>query len=271
MLIYALALLVNAEIAKAIPIYSAQEADVKRLIQLGDINRNTRMDFSEETFKDSKGKIWKIQQITMGNGGAPMFFIPHDNEQDSFRTGIYQLKREGRGTIVMLECGEKRMCDGQDPNRYFCNASYREKIFSYFRDQRIVMTLHNNAQGCDQNGGSGSIHVDYPYPGAQGFAWGKGGRYGDGDDVLIHNGVLPPKGFNLRVQGFLKTNRINEIYEKNTPQNDCSMSFAASSKNYDYVNIDTEDRSSLTNGYRIQAEITELFLKWYGSNKVIIR
>lgn len=246
------------------PIYLVQESDVKRMVALGAITKNSTLQYSEDNWKDSAGKSWKFQIINHRANSSPVFFIPHDNEQDSFRTAIEYLNKYNRGTIIAVECGEKRMCGTVDPNRYFLNQSYQNKIFSYFSGQKIAITLHNNAEGCVQNGGAGNIHAEFPYSGAQGFARGVTVVFGDYDDVVIHNGQQPPTGFNAKLREFLSSKKINELYEKNRPANDGSMSFAASKRGLYYFNVDAKERTGHgANGYKIQFNILENLLSWY--------
>ena len=244
------------------PIQTVQEADIQRLVRLGVITSKSNLDYEVETWNDNTGKPWIIQKITARGGASPVFFVPHDNEQDAYRTAIDFLLTYNHGTLVALECGEKRMCDGTDPNRYFCNKSYQDKLFSYFRGERFVVALHNNAPGCVQDGGAGNINAKFPYSGAQGFPRGPTQTFGDADDVVIHNGKVPPEGFNDKLRKFLEFKKINEIYEKQVPENDCSMSFAAYPRKLYYVNIDAKDRSQITNGHRIQYNILDLLMNW---------
>jgi len=246
------------------PIYLVQESDIQRMVKLGAITQNSSLQYSEDVWKDSTGKSWKFQIISQRNNLTPVFFIPHDNEQDSFRTAIEYLNKYRRGTIIAVECGEKRLCGTIDPNRHFKNQSYQAKVFSYFSGQRIAITLHNNAEGCVQNGGAGNIHAQFPYSGAEGFARGVSVVYGDYDDVVIHNGRQPPQGFNAKLRKFLESKRINELYEKNPTKNDGSMSFAASQRGLYYFNVDAKERANYgPSGYKIQFNILEGLLSWY--------
>lgn len=246
------------------PIYFVQESDIQRMVKLGAITQNSPLQYNEDVWKDSTGKSWKFQIISQRNSPSPVFFIPHDNEQDSFRTAIEYLNKYRRGTIVAVECGEKRMCGTIDPNRHFQNSSYQTKVFSYFSGQKIAITLHNNAEGCVQNGGAGNIHAEFPYSGAEGFARGVSVVFGDYDDVVIHNGKQPPQGFNAKLREFLSSKKINELYEKNATKNDGSMSFAASQRGLYYFNVDAKERANRgPSGYKIQFNILEGLLSWY--------
>ncbi|MBI1385916.1 MAG: hypothetical protein GC150_13505 [Rhizobiales bacterium] len=110
------------------------------------------------------GQKWTFQTITapQTGGRTPTFFVPHDNEQEAFDTGI-QLLREFGGTLLAVSAGENRFFGQIDPNRYFgddpsrtkaCASlkgraapAYTARVMAVFDRQTPIITLHNNTDG----------------------------------------------------------------------------------------------------------------------------
>jgi hypothetical protein len=233
---------------------NSQDPDLIRMKQKGvlDASFATEIEYSVEDWTDAKGKTWRIQKISTKSAPNPTFFLPHDNEDMALETALRYLKKHRQGTLVFLFCGEQRRCGNVDPNRNFCARDFNEKIFSYFSEDYPIVALHNNENGCTHNGGSGNVSAKFPYSGAEGFM-----RGGDEDDLLIHNGMVPPTGLNLILRNFAILIPFNEIYENAKGDNDCSMSFAASYRGRFYYNVEAEERSSDLDGYTVQLKMLE--------------
>lgn len=204
-----------------------------------------RIQTEHEEFRDAAGIKWKIVVETVKGGDPqPIFFLPHSDEKDAHKAAIEYLKRVKRGTVVSLDCGGSRYCSNIDPNRYFgyCDKdrgttgngmrSFREKVFSYFNGQNVMITLHNG-KGCD---GGSVICTRNPYPGANVIYRKNSSRPGD---VVIFNGPgTRPTGDKGEFSHCLSQNNINQFYESAGRVADCSMSEAATRQNRPYFNID---------------------------------
>jgi|GEM_PF-3447415 len=200
-----------------------------------------------ETFTDSGGKKWKINvEEASSRNLSPVFFLPHSDEVEALDVARKYIQKYKRGTIVWLDCGGQRTCSGTDPNRYFgfCDkekdpqnkgmAKFREKIFSYFSQEDVVITLHNN-KGCAHGS---LICTRNPYKGARPIV----ANPNRPADILILNGPEdPPKDSRAQFSSCVKGAMINQFYEKSGAVADCSMSEAATRLGKYYYNVDFEE------------------------------
>ncbi len=199
---------------------TSRDPDVLRAISAGLI------DFSEVEaasikFEDEQGQKWTLQVFqSRPLPQGPSIFIPHDNENESFQTGLRSLHERG-GHLLALECGEERLCEGVDPNRNFRpkNKIYLETILKFFMAKPFpVITLHNNHDSHRELGGSGSIYADMttPYADGHGFYFA-----GDPDDLIIFSDKYSMKEsplFKQYAKAFEKR-ELNFIFEEITPHN----------------------------------------------------
>jgi hypothetical protein len=211
---------------------------------------------------------------------GPFWFLPHDNENDAFDSGVYAVRKYGGGLLSVV-AGGHRFFRGQDPNRNFgtdgktarqCRQQkapaplYTRTVFKIIDTFRRgpYLALHNNSDGYSGNGGSGTISILRSTPRSRAFpAWkvirkGRGGL--DDEDSMVYiagTGSTPPS----RRISRLNRAGINVKYEWVSPShNDCSMSnYVVLKRHTDrYFNIETQHGDS-----RTQKRIIDRLMKLY--------
>ena len=223
---------------------TSEDPDITRAISAAII------DFSEVEaalvkFKDEQGQEWRLQVFQSKRWPhGPSIFVPHDNENEAFQTGLRSLHERG-GHLLALECGEERLCAGVDPNRNFRpkNKIYLHTILRFFMKKPFpVITLHNNHDSHRQLGGSGSIYADMatPYADGHGFYFA-----GDPDDLIIFSDTKAMKEsplFELYAEAFEKS-QLNFIFEEITPHNSLGghmSTYVLQSTDKFYFNIESQ-------------------------------
>ncbi len=194
---------------------------------------------------------------------GPFWFVPHDDENSAFASGVYAVRRYGGGMLSVV-AGGRRYFRGQDPNRNFgttqadarqCRGQkspapiYTRTIFSIidaFRSGTPYLALHNNSDGYSGNGGSGTISVlrstkrSQAYPAFPKIVRGNGGL--KDEDTMIYIAGRAARASRSKVNR-LNRQGINVKYEwVDSAHNDCSMSnYVILRKGTDrYYNIETQ-------------------------------
>ena len=190
---------------------------------------------------EENGLAWRFtvaENTTHAKG--PTIFLLHDNEQVSFDTALYGIRKYG-GKLVAVEAADSREFKGQDPNRNFgttaaatapCSQMRRKPapIFTEVlmdlqaRQPGFILTLHNNANGYSGNGGSGGISAARQSAVLKGMMAPNGG---DEDDAILLAGTKPFDQNNEARKTVAKLHKqgVNVIYEHVRPdRNDCSFS-----------------------------------------------
>lgn len=231
----------------------------------GDVRRNaallgggSNLCLSELQFQEN-GMTWTLSVIdNTRHRKGPTIYLLHDNEQESFDTALYAIRKYG-GKLVAIETGDSRHFQGQDPNRNFgatksstatCRDMRRKPapLFTQFlldlreTSPNFILTLHNNANGHTGNGGSGAISAKRSSTVLKGLM--APGGNGDEDDVLLLAGSAPfeqDKKAQRTTAHFHKAG-MNVVYEHVTPErNDCSFSnYVVLNQIAPYYNIETQ-------------------------------
>lgn len=219
------------------------------------------LSYDEDIFKD---KItWVFQRLRSPKSDFPIIFLPHDNEDEAFDSSVKYISENG-GTIVSIECGESRKCEGIDPNRNFKSKGlYFRKVMQIFEQTEFVITLHNNSDN-DEPGGYGIVYADvdkFPKIKERQKKLGISAFYngGDPDNLVFLNGKSKePSGKNKELLSYLTDNRISALYEYNLKRyHDGSLSYVATDNNKFYINIEAQHGD-----YLEQLSMLETLMQW---------
>jgi len=214
-----------------------------------------------ETRVNEGGLNWKLHVIKNTKRSGPLFVIPHDNENSAFPSAIYGLAKYG-GTLVAVEAGERRIFNGQDPNRNFGTTrsaaaacpkqrapapKYTNAIMKHRKSGQPIIALHSNSNGWSGNGGSGTISINRNSRVMRPFvtAIARSRRLADEDTLIVIASTKPPGKDRKQARAlehFTKKAGVNVIYEYVKPsQNDCSLSNYVVLNNLgDYFNVEVE-------------------------------
>ena len=215
-----------------------------------------------ETRVQEGGLNWKLHVIKNTKRSGPLFVIPHDNENSAFPSAIYGLNKYG-GTLVAVEAGERRVFNGQDPNRNFGTTrsaaaacpkqrapapKYTNAIMKHRQSGQPIIALHSNSNGWSGNGGSGTISINRNSKVMRPFvtAIARSRRLADEDTLIVIASTKPPGKDRKQAKAlehFTKKAGVNVIYEYVKPsQNDCSLSNYVVLNNLgDYFNVEVEN------------------------------
>ena len=170
-----------------------------------------------------KGHKWKVKIFTNKISPKGVFwFLPHDNENTAEESARYAVKKYGGGYLKIC-ANNQREFKGIDPNRYFNNNKFANKIIEiinrYRTDKVPYLTLHNNT-----NGGGVSIlrgnQDDIRYKAHKHITKGHGGLSDEDSLVYIAGKNIQQSDINA-----LTKKGLNVISEKTTTSNnDGSMS-----------------------------------------------
>lgn len=243
-------------------IANLMDPDLDRAWELGILDEESTIESSLITFKDESGALWKLQVYQNTNiPNGPTFFVPHDNENDAFLSGMSAIQNFG-GHLLSLECDEQRICDGGiDPNRHFLPnyPTFSETILAFYLNKDFpIITLHNNHDSHVSLGGSGAIYskLPYPYKGGQGFY-----HSGDPDDLIIYTDLRPSRRSLIfeHYSTLFAEKSINSIFEYVTPSGGLSghmSTYTLFNTDYEYFNIEAQ------HGHlREQIELTDLLFE----------
>lgn len=215
-----------------------------------------------ETRVNEGGLNWKLHVVKNTKRSGPLFVIPHDNENSAFPSAIYGLAKYG-GTLVAVEAGERRVFNGQDPNRNFGTTrsaaaacpkqrapapKYTNAIMKHRKSGQPIIALHSNSNGWSGNGGSGTISINRNSRVMRPFvtAIARSRRLADEDTLIVIASTKPPGKDRKQAKAleyFTKKAGVNVIYEYVKPsQNDCSLSnYVVLNKLGNYFNVEVEN------------------------------
>lgn len=219
--------------------------------------------------------VWKMTLVFNPKREVGYFwFLPHDNEDTSFKTAIYSTLKYGGGFLA-VEAKEKRIFLGQDPNRNFSTSKIESKsckkqkyfspiytrvvlnIINSFKPKKYpYLTLHNNT-----NGGGISIlnnnKIVSNYPAYTGIT-----KYSKGlrdEDNLVYMAGYDKQPHRENLQRILDTG-INVKYEiVSKEHNDCSFSnYVVLSNKGQYYNIESEHGANKIQNLMVDKLLTAL-------------
>lgn len=212
---------------------------------------------------------------------GPFWVLPHDNEDTAFDVAVQAVIDYGGG-LLAVDSGGQRNFLGQDPNRNFsrsnaesrlCRAQrqpapgYSQAVLDHYRARRSpILALHNNHDGWNGNGGTGTISlaresaVLSAYPGAYPGAYPKRAsgnsanrsshRLRDEDNLVfvVGTGPLSTDLVLKRRVAALNAAGLNVMHKQLSATNfDCSLSdYVVHHRLGEYYNIEAEhgDRQS---------------------------
>lgn len=156
---------------------------------------------------EENGIAWTFVIVANREVEGPLWYVPHDEEDEGFSGGVYAVLRYG-GTMVAVENRERRLVAGVDPNRIFavdpaaaavCGSVPAPLYVGAIMDHRSpdypVIGLHSNWDGYVEAGGLGTISVRrpddkmIPFPSTLGT-----GRMADEDTIVMLVGAASPAG-----------------------------------------------------------------------------
>lgn len=252
----------NEHIIRAKLLNTSNDPDVLKALSRGTFNNQT-IYYTVISFKDLNGVSWLLQVFENKSKSGPTFFIPHDNENDSFQVGAKAIRDFG-GHLISLECKERRFCkQGVDPNRYFKseNLLFTSTIMRFFEAKSYpVITLHNNHDSHRSLGGRGVIYADMDTPYTDGF-----GHYfvGDADDLIIYadSATMNDSYVYQRYATLFRENLLNNIFEFVRPESSLSghmSSFVLNNSNLEYFNIEAQHEHEKTQHFYLKALLSLL-------------
>lgn len=197
------------------------------------------------------GVAWRIQTFRVARAG-PLFVVPHDDEDAALSTAAYALSRYG-GAVTAVETGGRRFAGGVDPNRNFdagslaCAGAGRSEAFVaaiLAPGGRPVVALHTNEPGAASAGGSGTVSIRSPYPGATAFPV----AGADADAMVILAARRGPDDPGTRrLAETLNARGVNVMVERvDLAATDCSLSHYAVAAGLRYANVEVRDGDGAT-------------------------
>jgi len=219
--------------------------DEVKITSVSDLKRNNLkgLCISQIEFKDTD-VLWKFLLLwNPSQPKGPSLFIPHDNENTAFDTGVYTIQTYG-GAMLSVTGSGKRFYNGIDPNRNFKNNIYSKKVFKIidsFRSSDFgYIALHNNKKGYFGNGGDGTVSINKKTKGIVNFPVKEEDNIGiSNEDSLVY--FIGSK-VNIDKVNLVNSFGINVRYEIiKGNENDFSMSNYIFHKLKDkrYINIET--------------------------------
>jgi len=212
-----------------------------------DITNRILGDFMVYSVSLNDTNKWKATIVQSINPG-PCFFIPHDNEQSSFKSAISSLRKYG-GSILMIESNEKRNFRGIDPNRnFYKNNGYTRKIINLIKALQPkgypIITLHNNQDGWSGNGGKGTVSIYKKGKSTISYFGDRPGKLKD-EDYLIYLASTNDKPSKFQ-KDMIKAINLNVKYEIVSRSDKSLSNFLSIHKpNIFYLNIESEHGDSI--------------------------
>lgn len=226
------------------------------------------------------GLDWRIFVIKNTKQTGPLFVIPHDNENSAFPAAVHGLLKYG-GVLVAIEAGEKRLFQGQDPNRNFGTTravaarcpkqraaapKFTKAILKHRKGRQPIIALHSNSNGWSGNGGSGTISIRRKSNVMRPFATSvaRSNAFKDEDTLIVLASTKLP-GKDRKQQAaldyFTKKAGVNVLYEYVKPShNDCSLSnYVVLNRLGTYFNIEVEN-----NQIRTQKKVLDIVMAYLG-------
>ncbi len=191
---------------------------------------------------------------------GPFWVLPHDNEDTAFDVAVHGVITYGGG-LLAVDSGGQRYFQGQDPNRNFSSSPSESRLC---RDQRLpspgytaavldhyqgrrgpYLALHNNHNGWQGNGGSGTISLYRQTAALRGFPSARAeGELRDEDNLVFLAGSRPLSADPPARERISDLNAagLNVVYKQVDDRNfDCSLSdYIVRHRLGDYYNIEAE-------------------------------
>ncbi|WP_226577801.1 hypothetical protein [Acuticoccus sediminis] len=195
------------------------------------------------------GETWRIQTFRKGSG--PLFVVPHDDENAALATAAAALQKYG-GTVTVVETGGRRFNGRIDPNRNFdggrlsCGKPGRSPQFvaAMVPGGRPIIALHTNSRGSAGTGGSGTISINSPTPGATAFP--ASGPLASEDAMVILASTRGADAHRGLVERLNKAG-VNVMVETvDLSKTDCSLSHYAAANGITYANVEAAHGDSAT-------------------------
>lgn len=208
---------------------------------------------------------------------GPFWVLPHDNEDTAFDVAVQTVLDYGGGLLAVDSNGQRHF-RGQDPNRNFSTSraesrrcrsqrapapGYTNAILGHYKGRRgPILTLHNNLDGWQGNGGRGTISLyrDSAWTGAYP---GRGqGALRDEDNLVYIAGrrsaAADPKA--RRQIATLNAAGLNVIHKEVNAYNfDCSLSdHVAWHQLGEYYNVEAEHGAARTQQEMVQRLLSAL-------------
>jgi hypothetical protein len=199
---------------------------------------------------------------------GPFWVLPHDNENSAFEAALHAVLTYGGGLLAVDSAGQRNF-RGQDPNRNFSSSAaesrlcigqrapapaYTRAVLDHYKGRRgPYLAMHNNRDGWQGNGGSGTISINrtnavlYSF---RGSGSGSAGPLRDEDNLVIMAGLRTPASdpaVRRRIAA-LNAAGLNVQYKQVTGRSfDCSLSdYVARHRLGEYYNIEAEHGSTAT-------------------------
>jgi hypothetical protein len=236
----------------------------------GDIARHQRsidaadLCYRRETVREG-GFLWTFHVLENRRAAdGPFWVLPHDNENSAFEAALHAVLTYGGGLLAVDSAGQRNF-RGQDPNRNFSSSAaesrlcigqrapapaYTRAVLDHYKGRRgPYLAMHNNRDGWQGNGGSGTISINrtnavlYSFRGSA-----PSGPLRDEDNLVIMAGPRTPAGDPAVRQRIAALNAagLNVQYKQVTASSfDCSLSdYVARHRLGEYYNIEAEHGST---------------------------
>ncbi len=223
--------------------------------------RASRLCYQRELVEEGRFR-WVFHVFySLDRPDGPFWVLPHDNESSAFGAALYAVRTYGGGFLA-VDSGGGRRFQGQDPNRNFsktpseaarCSAQrvpaprFTDAVLRHYAPNGRLpfLSLHNNADGWEGNGGQGTISVQRNDGAYTGFRSSSArGELRDEDNLVFIAGSTPI-GANRRARAqvaALGQLGLNVVYKQVTDASfNCSMSdYIVEHRLGDYYNIETQ-------------------------------
>jgi len=191
---------------------------------------------------------------------GPFWVLPHDNEDTAFDVAVQGVVTYGGGLLAVDSSGRRSFL-GQDPNRNFSTSlsesrlcrhqrqpapGYTAAVLDHYKDRRgPYLALHNNHDGWQGNGGSGTISLYRETAVLRGFPSARAeGQLRDEDNLVFLAGLraLSSDPAARRRVSDLNAAGLNVVYKQVDARNfDCSLSdYIARHQLGDYYNLEAQ-------------------------------
>lgn len=211
----------------------------------------------ERRFSEN-GIDWHLVVIRNTVLPGPLWFVPHDEEDEGFAAAVTAVLRHG-GVVVAVENGEARLAGGQDPNLAFAITAeaaatcpgaratapaYVAAVLDEWDRTSPIIGLHSNWDGFAAGGGLGTISVRradakmIPFPSALAT-----GRLADEDTIVMIPGASPPaEPAAAAAIGWFNERGVHVIYRLiSAANNECTIAdYLTLAGLGPYVNIEVE-------------------------------
>lgn len=236
------------------------DPDVKRnLARIG----ASRLCLTRHVLHDGGVKWRFISLAHPAHPQGPVWYLPHDNEDEAFDAAVYAVSRYG-GRLVAVVTQETRNHRGIDPNRAFAvsaadarpcaiaapTPTYTAFVMDLYVGRPHIFSAHNNTNG---GGVTANVWTDK----AKGYPITKG-PFGDTDNLvyIASDKPIASDAEATRMRQTLNAAGLGVVHEHVTrSNNDCSFSnHVVLNDGRPYFNLEAE------HGSRVQDEMVDALL-----------